>query len=68
MVNRKKRLEQAIKSLEEQKEKHFKKMLSGGKKDTTRDYWKKEIIRFEKENKKKQKLLKRKANKASLIS
>lgn len=44
MPKRKKRIEKAIKSLEEQINFHLEKIMKeNGEKDTTKDYWKKEI-------------------------
>jgi len=60
MVKREKRLKKALTSLEKQKQLHLKKLEQGeGRKDTTRDYWIKEIEKFEKEIKKKKKTLKK---------
>lgn len=58
MVKRDKRLEKAIESLEKQKRMHLEKIATEkGRKDTTRDYWLKEVEKFEKEIEKKKKQL-----------
>lgn len=59
MAKREKRLKKAIESLEKQKEKHLEKIGAGGRKDTTIDYWKKEIEQFDEEIEKKKKKLKK---------
>jgi len=43
----KKKIEKSIASIYKQIEKHEAKILEGGRKDTTQDYWEKEIARFE---------------------
>lgn len=61
MVKREKKLRIALASLEKQKQIHLRKLEQGeGRKDTTRDYWMKEIEKFEKEIEKKKKALKKK--------
>lgn len=60
----KKKIEKQIKSLKEQKQKHLEKLKTEeGEKDTTPDYWKKEIEGFEKEINKKIKKLEKLKNK-----
>ncbi len=57
---RKKRLKKQIEGLEKQKEKHLKKIKIGEfSKDTTPEYWKKEMGQFEKEKQRKEELLKK---------
>ena len=61
MVKREKRLKKAIESLKKQMQVHSKKLeQEEGRKDTTKDYWIKEIKKFEKEIEKKKKELKKK--------
>ncbi len=63
MGKRKKRLEKALESLEKQKDRHKEKIATEkGRKDTTKDYWKKELEKFEREIAKKKRLLDRKNN------
>ncbi len=59
MVKREKRLKKAIESLERQKQIHMKKIeTEEGRKDTTKDYWRKELEKFEREIEKKKRKLK----------
>ena len=49
-MDRKKQLEKRKEGLKRQKEKHLKKIEElEGRKDTTKDYWRKEVERFEEE-------------------
>lgn len=60
MVKREKRLIKQIKGLEKQAEKQRIKIYTEqGNKDTTHDYWRGEIERFEKQKKKQQEILKK---------
>ena len=59
MVKRGKRLKKAIESLEYQKQVHAQKIeTEKGRKDTTKDYWRKELEKFEREIEKKKRKLK----------
>lgn len=59
MVKREKRLKKAIESLERQKQIHLQKIeIEEGRKDTTKDYWRKELEKFEREIEKKKRKLK----------
>ena len=59
MVKREKRLKKAIESLERQKLIHLQKIeTEKGRKDTTKDYWRKELEKFEREIEKKRRKLK----------
>ncbi len=59
-MRREKRLVKSIESLEEQIKLHKDKIeTEEGDKDTTKDYWREEIKRFEEEIKKKKRLLER---------
>jgi len=60
-MRREKRLAKGIESLEEQVRLHKNKIESEeGNKDTTKDYWREEIKRFEEEIKKKKRLFEKK--------
>ena len=55
---RKKRLKRQIKGIQEQIEKHEKKIKEeSGRKDTTKEYWKKEITKLEEKAEQRAKLL-----------
>ncbi len=58
MVKREKRLRKSIESLQKRIDEHKEKIESEeGRKDTTQDYWKSEILDFEKEIEKKKEIL-----------
>ncbi|MBT3405315.1 hypothetical protein HN832_00500 [archaeon] len=58
MVKREKRLEKQIQGLKKQIEKHKEKLINEfGRKDTTHDYWKKEIKQFEEQVEEREKML-----------
>ncbi len=58
MVKREKRLEKQIQGLKEQIEKHREKLRTEkGRKDTTHDYWKKEIENFEEQVEEREEIL-----------
>ncbi|MBU1136546.1 MAG: hypothetical protein ABIG37_02395 [Nanoarchaeota archaeon] len=60
MPKRKKRLEKQIIGLEKQSEKHKEKIKTEeGEKDTTHDYWKREIEEFEKRKREREIMLKK---------
>jgi peptidoglycan hydrolase CwlO-like protein len=60
MAKRKKRLEKQIKGIQEQIEKHERKLKGEkGRKDTTKDYWKKEITKLEEKALERSKLVKK---------
>jgi predicted nucleic acid-binding Zn-ribbon protein len=48
MAKREKRLKKGIESIKKQIARHEEKMKKGGSKDTTVDYWKKEVESFQK--------------------
>lgn len=60
MVKREKRLIKQIEGLEKQAEKHKEKIRTEeGKRDTTFDYWRKEIAEFERRKKEREEMLKK---------